>query len=92
MPDFKTGNNALINIALLLDQAKETSAYFQIKSAITGIPGVEEGFVDKDTLLNKVLGTDKYEPMKALVAEQLQDYRGVSCCASEPENDMEMEP
>ncbi|BAL01902.1 hypothetical protein OBV_p-00470 (plasmid) [Oscillibacter valericigenes Sjm18-20] len=49
-----------VDVNKLLDRAKSSSTYFQIKSAVTGITD-ENGVADKNALLNKINGTDIYD-------------------------------
>lgn len=62
---------SVCNVAHLLAAAKQTSGYFQIRSALCGMPVIRECYTDTMALLNKTKGTDAYDILVQLMQKEV---------------------
>lgn len=62
---------SVCNVAHLLAAAKQTSGYFQIRSALCGMPVIRERYTDTMALLNKTKGTDAYDILAQLMQQEV---------------------
>lgn len=60
---------SVCNVAHLLAAAKRTPGYFQVRSALCGMPVIRERYADTMALLNKVKGTDAYDILAQLMQQ-----------------------
>lgn len=65
-----------INGVFLLDCAQRTSEYFCVKAALTGVPVDENGNISAQALLEKNKGTDAYDAIVRVCAENDIDLFG----------------
>lgn len=62
--------HTVVNVGRLLAEAQKTPDYFKVKSAITGLPIDEKGYVSITALMDKTRGTDAYDAINKIFEEQ----------------------
>ena len=62
--------HTVVNVDRLLAEAQKTPDYFKVKSAITGLPIDEKGYVSITALMDKTRGTDAYDAINKIFEEQ----------------------
>ena len=62
--------HTVVNVDRLLAEAQKTPDYFKVKSAITGLPIDENGYVSITALMDKTRGTDAYDAINKIFEEQ----------------------